>query len=301
MTADEIRRHFAAVRIWTRGDERAPHKPLLLLYALGRLQRGEGRLVPYSAVDEDLRRLLVEYGPSRSAYHPEYPFGRLRNDGVWELVGAETAAARASNTDPKRSELLRLDVQGGFPAEVANTLVATPGLVEDLAHDLLITTFPESIHEEVLEAVGLTLQSRLAGAARRARDPAFRARILTIYGQRCALCGYAVRLGDALIGVEAAHIKWHQAGGPDSDDNGIAMCALHHRLFDRGAFTVECESLRVLVSEHAHPTGADGADVVVRLHGREMMAPQRPDSRPRVEFLQWHRLEVFRDGPRCVA
>jgi putative restriction endonuclease len=60
-----------------------------------------------------------------------------------------------------------------------------------------------------------------------------------------------VRLGDTLVGLEAAHIKWYQAGGPDAEVNGIALCSLHHTLFDRGAFTLS-DSMRIQVSERAH-------------------------------------------------
>jgi putative restriction endonuclease len=40
------------------------------------------------------------------------------------------------------------------------------------------------------------------------------------------------------LGLEAAHIKWFQAGGPDIEANGLAMCSLHHKLFDLGVFTI---------------------------------------------------------------
>jgi putative restriction endonuclease len=37
MTPDEIKDRFNAITIWQRGDERAPHKPLLAIYAIARL------------------------------------------------------------------------------------------------------------------------------------------------------------------------------------------------------------------------------------------------------------------------
>jgi putative restriction endonuclease len=48
--------------VWKRGDQRAPHKPLLVLYALAELERGE-RWVSFREVDEKLQSLLVEFGP----------------------------------------------------------------------------------------------------------------------------------------------------------------------------------------------------------------------------------------------
>ena len=41
MTLTEIKEKFDAITVWKRGGERAPHKPLLALYAIGRALRGE--------------------------------------------------------------------------------------------------------------------------------------------------------------------------------------------------------------------------------------------------------------------
>jgi hypothetical protein len=49
------------------------------------------------------------------------------------------------------------------------------------------------------------------------------------------------------------YIKCHQAGGPDEERNGLALCSLHHKLFDRGVFTI-CNSMSVIVSESANGT-----------------------------------------------
>lgn len=74
MTSDEIRKRFRSLTVWKRGGERAPHKPLLALYAIGRALRGESRMAPYAEADKDLAKLLVEFGRPRQSVHTEYPF-----------------------------------------------------------------------------------------------------------------------------------------------------------------------------------------------------------------------------------
>jgi hypothetical protein len=74
----------AKLRQWTRSGIRAPHKPLLLLYALGRFQKDAGGGLRYSTVEQDLQRLLAEYGPPNRTT-PAYPFHHLVSDGVWEV------------------------------------------------------------------------------------------------------------------------------------------------------------------------------------------------------------------------
>jgi len=67
-----------------------PHKPLLILLALARVQHGEPRLVEYTVVDEQLKQLLAEFGPSSAAKSRHYPFWHLATDGngaLWELRG----------------------------------------------------------------------------------------------------------------------------------------------------------------------------------------------------------------------
>lgn len=55
--------------------------------------------------------------------------------------------------------------------------------------------------------------------------------------------------------LEAAHIKWRDHGGPgryiDQENNGIALCGLHHKLFDYGAFTLS-DHLEILVPDRAN-------------------------------------------------
>jgi putative restriction endonuclease len=105
-----------------------------------------------------------------------------------------------------------------------------------------------------------------------------------------------LRINNVTIGLEAAHIRWHQADGPSSVDNGVALCTLHHKLFDRGAFTFEADRT-VLISECVSGGGLF-EHVLLRHHGQRLCAPVRPEHHPRPAFVKWHRTEVFKEQPR---
>jgi putative restriction endonuclease len=143
--------------------------------------------------------------------------------------------------------------------------------------------------------VGLTA-SGAESVARRQRDPQFRKRVLTAYEYCCAVCGLDLRLGSVSVALDAAHIRWHQAGGPDREDNGLALCVLHHKLFDLGAFTLGEEG-RLLVSDQVHGT-AGLHESLLRHHGTVVRPPQRRAWRPNPAHLAWHGREVFKGQAR---
>ena len=295
MVSDPILDQIDKLNVWSRRGERAPHKPLLLLLALGRLARGEESL-PFSECEEPLTELLREFGPSRQSHHPEYPFWRLQNDGLWQVTSTTPLIARQSNTDPPRSQLRSGHAVGSLPEEVRLKLLANASLLAEVAQRLLSAHFPESLHQDILDAVGLSLDR--TSATRKVRDPRFRNRVLVAYEYRCALCGLDLRIGNVTIALEAAHIQWHQASGPDTEANGVALCTLHHKIFDLGAFTIHTDH-RVLVSEQAHGSG-QFEEVLLRHHGRQISQPSRPEHISSPKYLAWHRREVFKEGARFL-
>jgi putative restriction endonuclease len=127
------------------------------------------------------------------------------------------------------------------------------------------------------------------------RDPTFRDRVLRAYEFRCAVCGFDVRLGSVSTGLDAAHIRWHQFGGPSTETNGFALCVLHHKTFDLGAFTVSDGVM--LVSDQANGT-AGFHETLVAFHGKPVRRPQRPDWGPEPAHLEWHEREVFKGEAR---
>jgi putative restriction endonuclease len=81
--------------------------------------------------------------------------------------------------------------------------------------------------------------------------------VLSAYNYRCAVCGYDGRLGEVSLGLEAAQVMWHAAGGPDDSDDGLALCSFHHKTFDLSAIGVNPD-LHILVS--ADVNGHDRVD-----------------------------------------
>ena len=284
--------------MWTRKGERAPHKPLLLLWALGRCARGEERIISYAQVDEAMRPLLAEFGPPRTSYHPEYPFWYLRNDGLWEVEGVAEARVREGKADqPTKGELIRVGATGGLVIDVYDLVRSDPRLLREIANELVTAHFPDTVHDDVLAAVGL---DDMEVVWRRRRDPTFRAVVLAAYGYRCAVCDFDARLENVPLAIEAAHIQWHQAGGPDRIGNGLGLCSLHHKLLDRGAFTLGSER-EVVVSELVNG-GKATEEALIRFHGKPIHVPRSQDAHPREEFIEWHRTEVFRgDAGGAVA
>jgi len=134
------------------------------------------------------------------------------------------------------------------------------------------------------------------GPARFPENP----RVLLAYEYRCCVCRHDLRLGGQVVGLEAAHIRWVRARGPDIEPNGLALCSLHHKLFDLGVFTVLPGQYLLVVSQHV--TGSD--EVRARLmayHGAGIVLPQSRTSYPAAEFLAWHQGEVFKRPQREVA
>lgn len=126
-------------------------------------------------------------------------------------------------------------------------------------------------------------------AKKRLHQDAFRALVLRAYATRCAICGLP---RDELL--DAAHIvPDRDARGHPEVPNGLALCQLHHRAYDRNIVGIRPDYVieiapRVMgdrdgpVLEHA----------IKGVKGRTIRLPRRVDDHPRPAFLQ-ERFEAF--------
>ena len=293
MDRELIIEKFDNIRIWRRGDERAPHKPLLILYAIGKLRRDGVRLVPYSEIDEGLGRLLQEFGRSQSTRGTEYPFWRLQGDSVWEVTNAENITPNSSG-DARKIDLLENNVSGGFHEEIADQLQNDSTLSVEIVQMMLNKHFPPIIHSEILQAIDFEFPPQVFET--RGRYLNFRKSVLIAYEYRCAVCGFDVKMGTSPIALEASHIKWKSHSGPSKEVNGLCLCVMHHKLFDLGAFTLSKE-LHILVSDDVH--GSKGLkESLTDFHKEKINLPQKQIYLPDLDFIGWHVREVFKGDYR---
>lgn len=292
MTVGEFLKNILSLNTWGSRGERAANKPLLILFALGKFESENSRQMSFANIEKSYRNLLLEFGQSSNRTpHPEYAFYRLKNDcdgSLWTVFDPNDDLKENSSGDVRVTDLRKPGVEAGFKPEILELFSQNPDLVAKVSETILAAHFPESLHSDILSLVGLT--SPLNFSVSRRRDPKFRPNVLEAYGYQCAVCGFSLKLGFIPIALEAAHIMWHQAGGPDVINNGLSLCSLHHKLFDRGVFTISDE-FRVEVSDLVNSTGKH---VVLDYDGCKISLPRSSDRDPDPEYLNWHKLEVFR-------
>jgi putative restriction endonuclease len=286
---------------WKCRGQRAVHKPLLSLMLIARAATDGGNEVHFTEIESRLEQLLREFGPSRKSYHPEYPFWHLQTDGFWRIRGGDDLPMRTGASNPTRRTFRSRDVVGCVPEGLWKALADDASLRVDLTERLLDSFWPETRHAAIRSAIGLSDESETgSGSRQRApRDPRFRDHVLRAYERRCAICGYDGRLADSLLGLEAAHVKWHAYDGPDDVANGLALCAFHHMAFDAGALGLS-DSLTILVS--ADVGGQSQVDeLLLNFSSNPLRPPQATYPPPDQRFVRWHQKEVFKGPARGVS
>jgi putative restriction endonuclease len=201
--------HLTALRQYQGDGRRAPHKPLLVLLALGQLANTGSSSLPWSVVQERLGDLLAEFGTASAggATSAAYPFTRLRSDGVWQL----SRDVPNDNVGPLNAE----PIEGRFVPEIEQELLASRDTVYSVARTLVESQFPLTIAPDVLAAVGfdpdVVFGSTVAAGATvevRKRDVNWRRQIVAAWDRSCAFCGFDGALNGAPVGIEASHIRW---------------------------------------------------------------------------------------------
>lgn len=303
---DEIDRQPA----WRQHGKRAPHKPLTILYAISQALSGN-RIVRYEQAEPTLRSLLDKFGPPRQQLHPEHPVWRLRRyktgtTSFWEIQGA-VENMQDSEGNPYIGPM-RQYISFGLSEPAANLLCVNPANAYALAATLAEQIVPPTLQGELLDFVGIGTSDNprptLAAAdpvlvarttrigSTLVRDRTFSRKVRAAYSDACAICSISPRLAGEVFGLEAAHIRWANAGGPDELRNGVCLCRMHHHALDKGAIKID-DDMRVRVSSKLVRSRESDA-MFACFSGERIRLPKATADHPHLKMLEWHWSEVFK-------
>lgn len=147
-----------------------------------------------------------------------------------------------------------------------------------------VTESPETVNDLTLASVSSDRKVAVTNVKKKIRDNSFKSRVLTSYSNTCAFCGLQLKL------IDAAHIIPVQHDGTDETSNGISLCALHHRSYDRNLVTFNDE-YQILVNENQirklSEKGLDGGfDSFLRGLRAIIHLPPTISDRPHVEYVK---------------
>ena len=182
-------------------------------------------------------------------------------------------------------------------------LLADPKTLAAAARLLLDLHFTPVLAELICAAVDLDVPALdLAGSGAAAQASRLRPRrrgfaeeVLRAYAYQCAMCGFDGALGRYPVGIEAAHVRWHSQQGPDEIANALALCALHHTLFDLGVLGIT-EDRRIRVSS-LYVARNEAGLAVDALAGKPLLIPRPHQPSVDIIHISWHRHQVFKGHP----
>ena len=125
------------------------HRPVLLLYLLGRAQRREPREVAFVDVELGIKKALQTMGSAKRA-DPLLPFWHMQSSPFWEVFGSDALPDRESTARPTRRALLQ--AKGALRAGWWAVLLGDDELVAKLGEQILIHLRPAGDEERAAAA-----------------------------------------------------------------------------------------------------------------------------------------------------
>lgn len=294
----------------------APHKPFLLLSIFDHFAQGlitSNFIEPSLDLVETFNIYWQTIMPLGTKGNMAYPFPRLQNDGIFELVPASGLAGKINIESISSMKKLRNVCAGAKIDGRLFALLCQSETREHLRAVIINHYFATEIRPAVIECGEVNIKAykysqnlllirektepyllykeATSLKNKKIRDQGFRKAIVTLYDHRCALCGIRMLTSEGHTVVEAAHVKPWSESHNDLPTNGLCLCRLCHWSFDEGLMSVGSK-YEVLVSKRvARDNNFPGH--ILTLTGREIFKPGDKSFWPTQENLEWHRGKKF--------
>ncbi|HTZ28486.1 MAG TPA: HNH endonuclease [Streptosporangiaceae bacterium] len=263
-------------------------------------------MAAYAEAADPVSQLINDFGPpvrspALERQRAAMPFVHLERD-LWELRDG-----KGDDIGPDAPERARWLLDHGAVGELrpgVTTLLADSATLAAAARLLLDQHFTPVLSEMICSAVNLDLAVLEAPqlsrtSVRRPRTSGFAEEVLRAYAYRCAMCGFDGRLGRNPVAIEAAHVRWHSQDGPDELANAIALCSLHHALFDCGVLGLNPD-MRVTVSPLYVATSQAGR-AIDALADQPLLNVRPGQPSVDVIYVTWHTIQVFKSHARRAS
>lgn len=153
----DIFQRFESIRTFQEGSAPSLHKPVMLLIALSNCYRGDNRMMRFSQFDNEFKNLFLGLNLEGKFENSHYPFGKLENDGIWEIENSKNLK-RTSVGHLHKNELLEKEISGGFTEEIFQSLSSDKALILSVAHHLLDKYFPKDQHTLLISMLNIPIR-----------------------------------------------------------------------------------------------------------------------------------------------
>jgi putative restriction endonuclease len=288
---------------------KAPHKVVLILSILEMLDRGllyENRIVLNDTLIYRFHKIWKRYVITGHIPTITLPFYHLSKEksGIWKLhstnniefkatLGVLTFSGVYASINPKfflwltnienRNLYKQELVDKYFPnnlnykqqdADVFSSLVYEP----EVNYAKLVKRKERKKKEEWKEEQIV-------------RSVEFPKAVKQVYDNTCAVSGLKVEISGINPLLEACHIKPFSEDYQDVIVNGIAMSPTFHTAFDKGLLAIN-DSYKIIISRSVSRNKR--TDMLWSIDNTELTLPKEERFYPSLEYLDWHRKEVFR-------
>lgn len=147
------------------------------------------------------------------------------------------------------------------------------------------------VESDYLMPEDFTGETRQVITTQRIKHNFFRRAVLSSYRGRCCMSG----LSEPKLLIASHIVPWSKdKANRLNPSNGLCLSAIHDRAFDKGLITLT-DDLEIVISEELRKKHEPFVkEVFLPLCGRKIEMPER--FAPQVEFIAWHRNELFMDN-----
>ncbi len=295
---------FAKLKV-SRSRGVAPHKPILLLSVLERIEHQDIVSEEIKITPELIGNFMKNWARLVTTDHSvnfALPFYHLKSDGFWQLIpnpGYEASlsiqikslrnlneAVACAQLRPELFELLTISENRKILRSVLlNTYFSQS---KDRYTEHGTEEYIRIVEDKLLHETLAQYQSRFDQLDEEEifiRGSFFKRWVPQIYDYTCCISGLRIITDDNISMIDACHIVPFSESHNDMISNGISLCPNLHRAFDRGLIAFN-DHYEVVVSPAFVEQPSNYS--ISQFEGKRILLPKDMKYSPDLKNFKWH-------------